>query len=92
MAGKGSFDWSYHGIEFVHNLLALGPLGLALSVHLKVFIEIGLSYRETIKRSEERQGPSLSVCFYRGGGLIEVSFERDDCNRELIKPTYPLLH
>ena len=44
----GSFDWSYHGIEFVHNLLSLGPLGLALSVHLKVFIEIGLSYRETI--------------------------------------------
>ena len=92
MTGKGLFDWSYHGIEFVHNLLALGQLGLALSVHLRVFIEIGVSYRETIKRNEERQGPSLIARFYRGGRLIEVSFERNNCNRELIKPTYPLLH
>ena len=47
----------------VHNLLALGPLGLALNVHLRVFIEIGLSYRETIKRNEKKAGTKSKCSF-----------------------------
>ena len=44
------------------------PLGPALSVRLR---EVSVSYRESNKRSKERQGPTLSVRF------TEVSVKRE---------------
>ena len=35
------------------------------------------SYRESKKRSKERQGPTLKCPFYRGVRLIEVSVKRE---------------
>ena len=54
------------------------PLGPALSVRLKEvsFLERCPSYRESNKRSKERQGPTLGVRF-TGVHLTEVSVKRE---------------
>ena len=46
------------------------------------------SYRESSKGSQERQGPTLGVRFYRGSRLKEVSIKREST---IVETTYSLV-